>query len=121
MQNPSWPRALAINVAKAGRAIPLKWRLYDLGGNPVTDLAPAAVHLTSVSVACAALTESPNALEEYATGASGLQNRGDGAYQFNWATSQSFAGTCRRLRLDLGEQNPDGTPFYRTADFSFVK
>jgi hypothetical protein len=111
----------ALNVAKAGRAIPLKWRLYDLGGNPVTDLDPATVHLTSVGVACAALTEAPDAVEEYATGASGLQNLGDGAYQLNWATSQSFAGTCRRLRLDLGEQNPDGTPFYRTADFSFVK
>ena len=54
----------AVNVAKAGRAIPLKWRLYDLGGNPVTDLAPAAVHLTSVSVACAALTEGTDAVEE---------------------------------------------------------
>src|SRR5262245_39413018 len=111
----------ALNVAKAGRAIPLKWRLYDLGGNPVTDLAPTAVHVTSVSVACSDLTEGPDAVEEYATGASGLQNLGDGAYQLNWATSEAFAGTCRRLRLDLGEQNPDGTPFYRTADFSFVK
>jgi len=60
-------------------------------------------------------------VEEYATGVSGLQNLGDGAYQLNWATSKAFAGTCRRLRLDLGEQNPDGTPFYRTADFRFTK
>src|SRR5262249_27758950 len=111
----------ALNVAKAGRAIPLKWRLYDLGGNPVTDLALTAGHLTSVSVACAALTQPPNAVEEYATGASGLPTLGDGASQLNWATSKTFAGTCRRLRLDLGEQNPDGTPFYRTADFSFIK
>jgi hypothetical protein len=46
---------------------------------------------------------------------------GDGAYQLNWVTSQTFAGTCRRLRLDLGEQNPDGTSFYRTADFGFTR
>ncbi len=109
----------AQNVAKAGRAIPLKWRLYDLGGNPVTDL-PAA-QLTSVSVACDVLTEGADGVEEYAAGASALQNLGDGAYQINWATSRSFAGTCRRLRLDLGERNPDGTPFYRTADFQFTK
>lgn len=111
----------ALNVAKAGRAIPLKWRLYDLGGNPVSDLAPAAVKLTSVSVACDTSSEGTDAVEEYATGASGLQNLGDGAYQINWATSKSFAGSCRRLRLDLGEQNPDGTPFYRSADFQFIK
>ncbi len=56
-----------VNVAQAGRAIPLKWRLYDRGGN--------------------------------------------------WTTAKAFADTCRRLRLDLGEQKPDGTPYYRSADF----
>ena len=44
-----------------------------------------------------------------------------GAYQLNWATAKAFAGTCRRLRLDLGEKHPDGTRFYRTADFRFTK
>ena len=109
----------AVNVAKAGRAIPLKWGLYDLGGNPITDLA--AVHVTSVSLSCYSLTEGQDAVEEYATGASGLQNLGEGGYQLNWATTKAFAGTCRRLRLDLGERNPDGTPFYRTADFRFTR
>jgi hypothetical protein len=33
---------------------PLKWRLYDLGGNPVADLA--AVRVTSVRLACDALS-----------------------------------------------------------------
>ncbi len=109
----------ALNVAKAGRAIPLKWRLFDLGGNPVTSLATA--RLSSVSILCEAMTEGADAVEEYAAGASGLQNLGDGAYQINWATSKAFAGTCRRLRLDLGERNPNGTPFYRSADFSFTR
>jgi len=45
----------------------------------------------------------------------------EGAYQLNWATSKAFAGSCRRLRLDLGEQTPDGTPFYRSADFQLIK
>jgi len=111
----------AVNVAKAGRAIPLKWQLYDLGGNPITNLAPAAVHVTSVSVACASLAQSGDAVDEYAAGASGLQNLGGGAYQFNWATSKTFADSCRVLRLDLGEQNPDGTPFYHAAEFRFTK
>ena len=111
----------ALNVAKAGQAIPLKWRLYDLGGNPVTNLPAAAVHVTSVLLSCSASTGVVDAVEQYAAGASGLQNLGGGAYQFNWATSKSFAGGCRRLRLDLSESNPDGTPFYRTADFQFTR
>jgi hypothetical protein len=107
----------ALNLANAGRAIPLKFRLYDLGGNPVADLA--AAHLSSVPLSCTALNEGIDAVEEYAAGASGLQNLGGGAYQINWGTSKAFAGSCRRLRLDLGEKHPDGTPFYRTADFRF--
>lgn len=110
-----------LNVAKAGRAIPLKWRLYDLGNNPVTDLAPDAVSVTSVSVDCEGLTGEASEVEAYTTGASGLQNLGDGFYQLNWATLKSHAGTCRRVRLGLGEQNPDGSPFYRTADFRFTR
>lgn len=74
-----------------------------------------------MSVDCAALNEGADAVNEYSPGASGLQNLGGGAYQINWATAKIFAGTCRRLRLDLGERNPDGTPFYRTADFRFTK
>jgi hypothetical protein len=35
-------------------------------------------------------------------------------YQINWKSPTTYAGTCKRLRLDLGE----GT--YRTADFRFV-
>jgi hypothetical protein len=45
----------------------------------------------------------------------------DGVYQLNWKSSKDFAGNCRRLRLDLGERNPDGTVFYRTADFRFTR
>lgn len=95
--------------------------VFDLGNNPVVDLAPASVAVTSVAMDCGALSGGADAVEAYAAGASGLQNLGDGYYQFNWATLKSYAGTCRRLRLDLGERNPDGTPFYRTADFSFTR
>ena len=50
-----------------------------------------------------------------AAGASGLQNLGDGNYQLNWKSPTSYAGSCKRLRLDLG----DGSS--HTADFKFTK
>ena len=111
----------SLNVAKAGRAIPLKWQVFDETVAPVVDLYPSVVKLSSVPIACEGSGESSDDIEEYANGQSGLQNLGEGVYQLNWATSKSFGGSCRRLRLDLGERNPDGSVFYRTADFQFTR
>jgi hypothetical protein len=111
----------AVNVAKAGRAIPLKWQVFSHTGEPVFDLDPAITKISSVAILCDATGEPTDVLEEYATGASGLKNLGNGIFQLNWNTPKTYAGTCRRLRLDLGERNPDGTPFYRTADFQFTR
>lgn len=110
-----------LNIAKAGRAVPLKWQLFDYLAAPVLDLKSAAVKVSSVQISCGASANSGDPLEEYAAGESGLQNLGNGVYQLNWSTSKSYAGTCRRLRLDVGERNPDGTVYYRTADFSFTR
>ena len=99
-----------VNVAKAGTAIPLKWRLTDHAGNPVLDLA--SVRITSAGHTCdGGATE--DAIEEVAAGASGLQNLGDGDYQLNWKSPKTYAGTCRTLQLDLGEG------LLRTAELRF--
>lgn len=90
-----------MNVSKAGQAIPLKWRLTDYFGDPVLGLTSVTVSVTSVS--CSYGTGTPDALEEYASGASGLQSLGDGYYQFNWKTPTSYAGSCKSLNLNLGE------------------
>jgi hypothetical protein len=108
------------NVARAGRTIPAKWLVYDLAGNPVEGLDPTTVKLTSVHIDCGAVAGESEPVEAYTSGSSGLRDLGGGAYQWNWATEKSWAGTCRRLRLDLGDRNPDGTPIYRTADFELT-
>ena len=113
--------SVGVNVAKAGRAIPLKWRVLDLGGNPVANLTAPPVKVTSAGINCDQLSGQPEEVDAYATGASGLINQGSGNYQFNWATDGAWAGTCRRVQLDLGDKNPDGTPQYRTADFRFTR
>ena len=88
------------NVVKAGSTVPLKWRLTDASGNPITDLT--AVTVMARTRPCA-LGETDDLPEEYAAGASGLQNLGDGYYQFNWKTPKSYARSCKTLHLDLGE------------------
>jgi hypothetical protein len=106
--------APTLNVAKSGRAIPLKWRLLDANNVPVTDLT--SVTLRAVTHSCSAGT-TPDQVEEYAAGASGLQNQGNGYYQVNWKVPTTYAQSCKTLELDLGEG--DGQD--RTALFQFTK
>jgi len=102
-----------VNSAKAGQAIPVKWRITDADGLPVSD--PASFKdLVSYSINCSNLSGDPtSAIEEYAAGSSGLQYSGDGYWQFNWKTPKTYAGQCRAMMLKLG----DGST--HVADFNF--
>jgi hypothetical protein len=104
------PVDVGLNTAKAGQAIPLKWRLTDFAGAPVTTLTAAS--LTAVTLPCAAGVTGDQ-VEEYAAGASGLQNLGNGYYQLNWKTPAGYAGSCKTARLALGDDS------VHTADVSF--
>jgi hypothetical protein len=69
-----------------------------------------------VSLSCAA-GSAVEAIGEYATGASGLQNPGDGYYQWTWKTPKTYANSCRTIKLDIGE----GAGKEHTAMFQFKK
>ena len=103
-----------LNTANSGQAIPLKWRIVDANGAPVTDLANVIV--TAISFSCS-LGTTPDQIEEYAPGTSGLLNQGNGYYQFNWKTPKTYAQSCKTMKLDLGE----GPGMERTALFQFTK
>jgi hypothetical protein len=102
-----------VNSAKAGQAIPVKWRLTDANGVPISD--PASFKdLASYLISCGSVSGDPtSAIEEYATASSGLQYSGDGYWQFNWKTPKTYAGQCRMMVLILG----DGSA--HVADFKF--
>jgi len=89
-----------LNVVNAGRAIPLRWRLTDASGSPVTSLATAAITVQGLDCAAGATTD---LVEETTAGGTGLQNLGDGYYQLNWKTPSAYANSCKSVRLDLGE------------------
>ena len=101
-----------VNIATAGRTIPVKWQLRTASGAPIRSLA--AVRKVTVSVIDCANRPSDPLPDVPASGGSGLTYDTAGEqYQFNWVTQRSWAGTCRRLTVELD----DGTkPF---ADFSF--
>ncbi len=110
-------RPNTFNVSKAGQAIPLKWRLTDVHGNPVLNLTSVTVKVQDAGCAAGVSTDQ---MEEYATGASGLQNLGNGNYQFNWKTPGGYASSCKRIFLEF----VPGTPGYTEgplAYFTFKK
>jgi hypothetical protein len=98
-----------LNLADAGAAIPLRWQLTDARGRRVTNLTFSRV--TTASLACGSRRE--DVLEETAIAGSGLVNRRDGSYQLAWKSPARLAGSCKTLRLDLGEG------VVRTALFRF--
>ncbi|MGF1665085.1 MAG: PxKF domain-containing protein [Acidimicrobiia bacterium] len=104
--------APTLNVVKAGQTVPLKFHVSDSSGAPVTDLSGVTIEVTSLACSAGATSD---LLEEVATGGSGLQNLGDGYYQFNWKTPKSYASSCKTMSLDLG----NGTQ--HTALFHFRK
>lgn len=91
--------APTVNVAKAGRVIPVKWRMLDVSGSPVLDLSSADMQFIVAPLACQAGL--PSAPVESATtlGGPGLQNLGGGYYQLNWATAREWGGTCKTIEL----------------------
>jgi hypothetical protein len=99
----------AVDTSSVGRA-DRRLTAEDVAGR-TSELASAAVR--SVRHACYGGAEE-DPLEEVATGESGLQNLGDGYYQFNWKSARTYAGSCRTLEVDLGEGAT------RTAEFRFT-
>jgi N-acetylneuraminic acid mutarotase len=102
-----------VNNAKAGQAIPIKWRIAATNGVPISD--PASFKdLASYLINCSDLSGDPaSAIEVYAAGSSGLQYSGDGYWQFNWKTPKTYTGQCREIVLTLA----DGST--HKADFKF--
>ena len=107
-------RLPTVNSAKAGQAIPLKWRLTDANDQPITSLTVVNVKIGSLSCGTSPYAD---AIEEYAAGSSGLQNLGGGNYQFNWKTPSGYATQCKTVGLDFG----GGYVEYPLASFQFKK
>jgi virginiamycin B lyase len=103
-----------VNQAKAGQAIPVKWRITDKNGLPISNPG-SFINITSYGVNCATLAGDPTSIvvEELSAGSSGLQYQGDGWWQFNWKTSKFYKGQCRVMKLTLDDKSE------HTASFSF--
>jgi len=96
--------APAVNVIKAGSTVPLKWQTLDGSGNPVTTLTLCSnfggagctapwvfIGTTAINCTTDAITGNTDIATNTA-GGSGLQNLGNGNYQYNWQTVKGSTG-----------------------------
>jgi ABC-type transport system substrate-binding protein len=89
-----------VNTVSAGRTVPAR---FSLGGNEGLDIF-AAGSPTSAQVACPGSAPSDAVEETTGSAGGGLSfDSATGTYQYNWKTSKSWAGTCRRLTIGLRE------------------
>ena len=100
-----------LNRVKAGQVIPIKWRLVNGAGAPITNLSSASI--TATTLLCP-LGVTSDQIEETVAGSSGLQNLGDGYYRLNWKSPTTYAASCKTLHLQLGGVTHD-------ALFQFTK
>jgi hypothetical protein len=98
-----------INVINAGKAVPLKWQQFIAPNVPNTSLTfcsssnPVAgsctapwVNLGTIAVTCPGGPPVHSAIETtISAGNSGLQNFGNGEYQFDWKTVKGSTGCVR--------------------------
>jgi hypothetical protein len=93
----------ALNVANAGRTVPVKYALRDANGAAISDLT-SFVSLMSAPIACDSNVPSADAEQTDAPGSTAIVFD-SGLFHYNWKTSAAWQGTCRVLQLTL----QDGT------------
>jgi hypothetical protein len=90
-----------VNTAKAGSNVPLKWRLTDYNGVPISDTS-SFVGISAIYQSCDNMTSTTDVVQIDTT--SGLKYQGDGNWQFNWKSSKGLKG-CLLLSLNLKGSN----------------
>jgi alpha-tubulin suppressor-like RCC1 family protein len=96
-----------VNVANAGRSIPVK---FSLGGNQGLNIFAAGYPKVELQTCTSAPVD---ALEAYADGSGLSYDPQSQQYNYVWKTQKAWAGKCGRLKMLL----VDGTP--HEAEFKF--
>jgi len=115
----------AVNSAKAGAGVPIKFRLQRLQGGVLVAISDptAIVSVTAVAQTGGACSGTPDPIET-TTGSSGLQYLGAGNWQFNWSTLKSYATKCVQMNLNLWDahfKTDNVTPRGTAAAFALFK
>jgi hypothetical protein len=108
------PIRMTGNNPKAGRNIPVKWKLtMTADGSPVTDRT-SFVAVESYSVECTTRAGDPStAVVEKSPGKAGLHRLGAGRWIFNWKTPKSYRGSCRMMFVLFSDGSMSPSVFFK--------
>jgi hypothetical protein len=102
-----------VNLANAGRVIPIKWRILDSSNEPVSSLPDFEANYASTD--CSDFDSSPtNTVVNYVSATSinsGPRYLGNGYWQFNWSTQKNFASECQLFTIDFGNGESETVRF----------
>ena len=87
-----------LNTAKAGRIVPIRFRITDASQNGV--YLPELLVSGTLSASAGSAPSSPS-VEFDSAGDCGLVYTGNGYYQLNWATSKDWANSLQLLTLSF--------------------
>jgi hypothetical protein len=113
-----------LNAANAGQTIPIKWRITDANGVGITSAA-SFLDISVAPLSGTGCTGTSDAIETYTDSPSGLQNQGNGNWQFNLKTPKTYATKCKTVSVLLDDGFEPNTasvtaPFdQRWAKFKF--
>lgn len=85
------------NTVKAGSTVPVK---FSLGGNQGLAIMQAGSP-TSFATSCSLTRAGADDIEEIVSASTSGLNYTGNRYHYNWKTSASWAGSCRKLRITL--------------------
>lgn len=93
-----------VNLGRAGRTYPVKFRLFDMSGDPVTSVS-AISSITYKSTSCTAFTDDPtDALEATSSGNLGLRyDATTGQFMYDWKTPSGTGCYTLFLQFDNGQ------------------
>jgi hypothetical protein len=93
-----------VNLAYAGKAIPLKWKLIDKNGAFISDLS-AVTGTYYQQTECsenAWFNDIDEALSTLSSGSSGLHyDFSSNQYVYTWKTAKNMTGNCYRLNAEF--------------------
>lgn len=91
-----------VNLAKAGKTVPIKFKLTDANGAPVSNPA-SFVGMVETNVSCNAYKNKPTDTIEFYSTSTGLQYLGNGNWQYNWQVPNSYKNACLAIRLQFND------------------
>ncbi|WP_237333511.1 PxKF domain-containing protein [Vibrio natriegens] len=100
-----------VNTAKAGKVIPIKWRIASGDGSYIRDLS-AVSSLQTHAIDCESDNNVEDPIEAETSGKAGLHyDLSADQFVFNWKSSKAMKGSCMIFSLNLKDGNSYNAKF----------